>query len=309
MFPELGSEVRYVEFKTQKAYGQEQPDITVIAPGYLIFVEVKVSAELRNDQLSRYRAILEKEKGSRTGILVLLSCLPSTKLDSKQADVAILWRQVAKWLEDALNSGTVTSDTSKYLIEQFIKFLYMVCGFSNNRKSRPILTGINDEFQKMLQKNRGEIREIDELDNYPRLQALLMMMDEAITAIQAQPRQLRKGSFNIFEHARYDFVGYDMQDPPYSFYIGTLGKECKLLFTTWACKIDVKRADQGRFGHIAANPDRWEAELIIDGQDELNANEPEDRIRIREFYQIRELDRIRNFYQQSYEFAQTIIKK
>ncbi len=258
-------EVKDLEFQTQVGYWLDErilrPDISIVAPNYLIFVEVKVSAELGFDQLARYRAILEKEKGSRTGVLILLSRAPSTKLDRELADVAILWHQIAKWLRDALKSRTPISDVSKYLIEQFVNFL---ANMPPPPPPPPPPVSVNDEFRRMGLLGPDEIRTIEELYDYPRLQTLLTMMDEVIKATDAESQHiLRNGIFGD-EHFQCGFIGYDIQDDRYSFYVCHYGKECKLLFTTWKCKIDVEQAAQGRFGRVVAKPDRWQAELSID---------------------------------------------
>jgi hypothetical protein len=310
-------EVKDLEFKTQAGYTQDetrrQPDISIVAPNYLILVEVKVSAPLGFEQLASYRGVLEeglkkeKEKGrSKTGILILLSCLPSTKRDSERADVAIFWCQIAKWLEDELNSGITIDATSKYLIEQFIHFLVFVCPELLPCPPPPLPPpgSVHDELRIMLQRNYDELRDLKELDDFPRLHTLLAMMDEIIkaTGSQSQP---------VLTHGSFDgkYIGYDIQNCQYCFYIYYSEKECKLRFMTWSCKIDVKQA-KGKFGQVVedARPLRWQAELNIDGQDEPNTNGSEDSIRIRESYRIREFDRIREFYQRSYEFAQTIIE-
>ncbi len=285
-------EAKDLEFKTQVGYTLDErisrPDISIVAPNYLIFVEVKVSAELGFDQLARYRAILDKEKDSRTGLLILLSRAPSTKLDRELADAAILWHRIAEWLKDALNSKTPISDVSKYLIEQFINFLAKM---PPPPPPPPPPGSVSDEFRIMLLLGYDEIGRIEELYAYPRLQTLLTMMDEVIKATDGESQHiLRNGIFGD-EHARCEFIGYDIQDDRYSFYVCHYGKECKLLFTTWKCKIDIEQAAHGRFGRVIEKPDRWQAELNFDGQDEL----PEDRTLIRESYRNREFDRIQEF--------------
>ncbi len=161
-------EVKDLEFKTQAGFTLDEtrrrPDISIVTPNYLIFVEVKVSAPLGFEQLASYRGVLEeglkkeKEKGrSKTGILIFLSCLPSTKRDSERADVVIFWCQIAKWLEDELNSGITIDATSKYLIEQFIHFLVFVCPVLLPCPPPPLhLQSVHDELI-MVRRNHDEL--------------------------------------------------------------------------------------------------------------------------------------------------------
>jgi len=274
-----GVDVKDIKFNTQATQPNGvRPDIAIVAPDYLIFVEVKVSAGLGEGQLKKYRDILEIEKGNRTGILVLLSRIEYTSPDREYAHIRILWRQIAKWLD--LKSGAAIHDRSKYLIEQFIKFLQ-----GPPPKPPRLLSWreeIVNEFHEMFL-SHAEIGKIEELLDYTRLHILLTMMNEVIKSVDDQSqRTLTSGNL---DQVRY--IGYDIQDRRYCFYICFYGKECKVAFMTWNCKIDIEKA-KGRLGHVVANagPDRW--------QNELNLNGPEDQIRIKEFYQ------------SSYKFAQTI---
>jgi hypothetical protein len=293
------SVVQALQFNTQATqFTGEQPDIEITAPDYMIFIEVKVSSGLRPGQLKGYRAILD-----RTGIpntkLILLSLNPCENPECEYAHVCILWKEIAEWLGS--KSGTDIHDASTYLIKQFVEFL-------QGPPPKPPVTPpppswgerLRDEFgklQEMLLKD-DEIDNVDRLRDYPILHSLLTMMGEVIDA--QSPRIYTNGMFGGDWGS--GSIGYDFQDQRYYFYIHLYGKECKLLFMTWNCKIDIKQAD-GQFGHVVAGPVRWQAGLNIDGRDEL----PEDQTQIREFVR-REFDgRIKEFYQKSYEFAQTII--
>jgi hypothetical protein len=140
------SDVKDLKFNTQVTHSGGRPDIEIVAPGYLIFIEVKVSAELGKGQLTRYRKVLEDSGIPKPNTkLILLSRIPSTNPENMQADIAIRWTQIAKWLENDLKKhGEAIHATSKYVIEQFIEFLY-----ENKLVINPIKEGtIIKEFQE-----------------------------------------------------------------------------------------------------------------------------------------------------------------
>jgi hypothetical protein len=114
---------------------------------------------------------------------------------------------------------------------------------------------------RSLQASRGHdgIGKIEELLEYPTLYSLLMMMDKAID-VQFQ-RTITSGKS---DEGRY--IGYDIQGERYCFYIYFYGKECKLIFMTWDCSIDVEKF-KGNFGQVVKNagPMRWQVELNLNG--------------------------------------------
>ena len=154
-------------------------------------------------------------------------------------------------------------------------------------------------YSLQISQSHGEIGNLEALRDYPKLYSLLLMMGEVID-VQSQ-RTLTKGT--LIEGG---YIGYNIQDSRYCFYIYFCGKECKLIFMTWHCKIDIEQC-KGRFGQVVKNegPVRW--------RDELNLNKPsvqffsaagsaESQIQI-------QIQIIGKFYRRSYEFVQQIIMK
>jgi|WetSurMetagenome_2_1015567.scaffolds.fasta_scaffold422853_1 hypothetical protein len=121
-----------------------------------------------------------------------------------------------------------------------------------------------DEFDEL---GCAEIEQIEE--DYPVLYGLLAMMDKVIDT-QSQ-RVLVRGNFD-----GGSYLGYDIQDQRYCFYAHCYGKECKLLFMTWNCKINTAKA-KGALGQVVtdAGPVRW--------QNALEINRPEDQMQIEDF--------------------------
>lgn len=290
------SGVEQLTFKTREFHNGAIPDIEIAAPGYLILVEVKVSAPLGRDQLKSYRQILEGSGLPKSNTkLVLLSRTRSIDPESLLADAKIRWAQVAEWLkEESVHA------TSKYVIGQFVEFLS-----EKGLIIKPVEeTTIFKEFERFqktfslqLSKSNGEIVDTEALSDYPRLASLLSMMDEIIAA--QSKRTLTKRTLDGIKH-----IGYEIQDSRYCFYIAFHGKECKLVFTTWNCKIDVEKC-RNRSGQVVKNagPVRWQNELNLNrlGDQFFSVTGTAER-QIQTQIQI-----IGEFYRNSNQFAEQII--
>jgi hypothetical protein len=212
--------VKDLKFKTQEPqFNGLRPDIEITAPGYMIFIEVKVSAGLRESQLKEYRAILDNS-GIRNTKLIFLSRIPDESPESRYAQVCLLWQEIALWLDS--KSGTDIHDTSTYLIKQFVEFL-------QGPPPRPPVAPpppswgerLSDEFgklQEMILKD-DEIDNVDRLRDYPILYSLLTMMGEVIDA--QSPRIYTNGMFGGDWGS--GSIGYDFQDRRYYFYIHLYG--------------------------------------------------------------------------------------
>ncbi|HKP54946.1 MAG TPA: PD-(D/E)XK nuclease family protein [Chloroflexia bacterium] len=107
---------------TQVTVGGKRPDIEISAPGLLVYVEVKVESTLGVEQLLNYRKILQTSGVART-YLVLLTRYEEQAPESQQPDSAVLWYQVAQWLENAMRAELVKQPSSVFLVEQFLGFL------------------------------------------------------------------------------------------------------------------------------------------------------------------------------------------
>lgn len=285
------SDIQHLTFNMQKTRSGVKPDIEIVSPDHLIFIEVKVAAELGDNQLNSYQQALAKS-GVPNRKLILLSRIPSTKPDSRQADIAIRWYQMAQWLEDELENGNTINETSKYVIKQFIEFLH-----GDNLAIKPIKENIINEFQKMLslQIRQGDygIKKLEELLDYPTLYSLLMMMDQVIDS--QYRRTLVSGAL-----VEGKYIGYDIQNSQYFFYLHFYGRECKLIFMTWDIKIDVEQSN-GTFGQVIENagPIRWQNELILSGpivRFFSASKSTEDQIQI-----------INEFYRKNCQFVQRMI--
>ncbi|WP_165251208.1 PD-(D/E)XK nuclease family protein [Paludisphaera soli] len=109
---------------TQVATEQGRPDLEISTLDSLIYVEAKVDSELGDRQLERYREELQKQAGFAYRGLVLLSRYPVSVPHSVAGlVVSRRWYQVADWLLDELQGGSLGSDVSRFLVVQFTDFL------------------------------------------------------------------------------------------------------------------------------------------------------------------------------------------
>ncbi len=116
-------EAHLVSISTQTEVEQIRPDIEITAPGWLVYVEVKVEAPLGDNQLGRYRATLGRAGVAHTG-LVFLSRYNEKPPDGQEPDHAVRWFQVATWLDEDLREQRIEEPTSVFLAQQFLGFLW-----------------------------------------------------------------------------------------------------------------------------------------------------------------------------------------
>ena len=115
------AEVANVQIIAQPITDLGRPDIVISIGGYIVFIEVKVEAEIHENQLKRYRKVLQGCADKKTKLIVLSKYPITSDLEIKP-DFAIRWFQVADWLEKELRSDKI-KPLSRFFIEQFIEFL------------------------------------------------------------------------------------------------------------------------------------------------------------------------------------------
>lgn len=104
--------------RTQTTTDLGRPDIEILAPDYLIYVENKVEARLEKDQIERYKSALETS-GKANQLLILIS--KHRMKFQEEPDIHIRWFQIAEWLDRALNR--LKSKVSLDRVSQFLEFL------------------------------------------------------------------------------------------------------------------------------------------------------------------------------------------
>jgi len=112
------TEVNAVTVTTQITTALGRPDIEISARDHLVYIEVKLDAQLGEEQLKRYRRALEQTSYEKTSLVLLTRYPVEFCPEEAQPDVNIRWRNVAEWLE------TVNvREISGFLIRQFHELL------------------------------------------------------------------------------------------------------------------------------------------------------------------------------------------
>jgi hypothetical protein len=115
------AEVINVQIIVQPITDLGRPDMEISIGSYIVFIEVKVEAEINEHQLKRYKNALKKYKDKKTKLIVLSKYPASSDLKIKP-DLAVRWFQVADWLEKELRSDKI-KPLSRFFIEQFIGWM------------------------------------------------------------------------------------------------------------------------------------------------------------------------------------------
>jgi hypothetical protein len=146
----------YLDFEMQKGEKTEQdgkrvlilPDFQIKSENLLVWVEVKDDAPL-SQKLSEYSTQLKRKAKKRTCRLVLLRNRYISPNERQGASCDVRWSRLYALLRD-LQKGFATSEISKYLLEEFGKFLEGKGVSAVERVDRNLIVRRN----KFLQDNR-----------------------------------------------------------------------------------------------------------------------------------------------------------
>ena len=131
-----------VVIRTQVATSLGRPDIEIVAPNYLIYIENKIEARMEKSQIQRYKRALKRSSNNKT-LLLLIS--KYRMKSSKGADCYIRWYQIAKWLEDS--SSCLKSKESHMRVIKFLGFLH-----HRYLALEPATTRVSPSLRKYLQR-------------------------------------------------------------------------------------------------------------------------------------------------------------
>ncbi|WP_229428455.1 PDDEXK-like family protein [Microvirga pudoricolor] len=104
-------------------------DIDISGPNFILFVEVKINASERPEQVARYRRLAEEASNGRSfGVLFLCRSLAGLELSEHDRVVALTWRDVSacisSYLRDnpATDGNRVLREILRQLAQHFSKF-------------------------------------------------------------------------------------------------------------------------------------------------------------------------------------------
>ena len=208
-------DAEFVTITTQVSIAEGRPDIEIRTPDHLVYVEVKVEAELGEQQLERYRSALTRSGYAYT-TLVLLTQYPMMFAEPECPDIAIRWFDIADWFEEEAASGRLTHPSTSFVVTQFLGFLY----------------GRNLAMEKVGWELGPGVRSLG---------SLLAMMKEAIDG----DRRIKR--YNLY--LSQDFVGYYLGAAAY--YLGLYYEQPAVLrFQTWGVKISKERGSAVNIGRL-----------------------------------------------------------
>jgi hypothetical protein len=153
------AEMASVNINTQVSTLEGIPDIEIKkVPDHLVYVEVKVEAELGELQLESYREALTKSGFKRMGLILLTKFSVTEQIKAKCNDT-LRWYQIAEWLECELAEKRIQQPLSIYLVEQFLEFLKQR-GLIVEKVSKQLIEGIQSllNLLVMLEKALNLIR-------------------------------------------------------------------------------------------------------------------------------------------------------
>jgi hypothetical protein len=124
---DLGYRTRLVTYPLGNS--DSRVDIDIDGAKFVLFVEVKVNASKRPDQVARYRRLAHEAANGRSfGVLFLCRSLVRLDLSEKDQVVAITWHDVAASISKHL-SRKVASEGDRFLrallsqlVQHFSKF-------------------------------------------------------------------------------------------------------------------------------------------------------------------------------------------
>ena len=95
------------------------PDITITAPGKLVFIEVKDASPVSEEQIVNYKEKLTKEYQDFKVIIILISRYSKNFDEHASPDRHVLWREIYSWLRELAPDEPVGT----YLVKCFREFL------------------------------------------------------------------------------------------------------------------------------------------------------------------------------------------
>ncbi|MBY0523912.1 MAG: hypothetical protein K2R98_10970 [Gemmataceae bacterium] len=218
---------------------QGRPDLEISIPYRLVWVEVKVEADLRTGQLEGYRVLLRESGVEQTRLGLLTRYAEQFAPEAERPDFEIRWFQVASWLEDEREAAGAAGEVADFLCRQFLHFL---------RIKAMTLT----QVEKYMPEG------VRALGN------LLNMLFEAAGACKVAAKKTlgRAGPGRDYIGLKLDgkyWVGIEFAEPE------------KLWFRTW-CRIDAEAAAHlgvGQLGDESWIPGRacWEQVVELDSED------------------------------------------
>ena len=114
----LPQHIRSLGIRTQISGEEGIPDIELRTSRHFVIIEVKSEAAATEDQLRRYRRILNNVDAATKG-LILLTRFP---VAVPGADHYFRWYQIAEWISWESRNYSFRA-TSQFLVEQFLGFL------------------------------------------------------------------------------------------------------------------------------------------------------------------------------------------
>lgn len=225
---------RDVSVSTQVTVEGKRPDIEISAPGWLVYVEVKVEAPLGSGQVANYIDRLSKDRTEQKALVLLTRYEPwvDISLDWLVKIVKIRWYQLGNWLEEALTSGALGNASSRFLIEQFYEFL---------RGRRMTIGHVDRELQRGVQA----------------LVSLMTMLRHALV----------EHGLVVRDNVRwYEWFGFEVGPSGLvTYYIGVYANAPTLLkLRTWAVQVDPVKVEALGKGRLWQQSGRFRWEYTID---------------------------------------------
>lgn len=112
-----------VGIRTQVETGQGRPDLEILVPHRLVWVEVKAESELRVGQLEGYRVLLGESGVGMTRLILLTHYPEEFAPDDARPDLEFRWFELADWLESELPVLEAAGEVAIFLARQFLDFL------------------------------------------------------------------------------------------------------------------------------------------------------------------------------------------
>lgn len=223
-----------MDVRTQAPHVEGRPDLELRTARQLAFVEVKSEFEVDQDELGRYRTILEQSSLPQT-TLILLTRYPANLNPKREVpDVSIRWYQVAEWIEQERNRYAFQA-VSDFLVKQFLSFL---------TERRMIMGQVTWELT-------GGVRS---------LLALRVMLYEAANAC----------GFHPLIGAWQDFMGVRLNG--WSYRVGIYYDKPEVLrFETWDRKVNKEAAEQFGIGKVYPWKSKpgfgWYREIVLEAEE------------------------------------------
>lgn len=165
------------------------PDFQISSNSVLVWVEVKDTAPLRQDQLKDYRRRLLGIAGQRKKRLLLLRNRHFTSEEQEGADRSPWWYELYAGLRTMIDSSVFEDGSSShYLLNQFLKYM--------QQKGVPTVSRIDGEHIKGL----------------PSLMSLLVIVQNEVKAVFEGSR-VSSPEFWLDEEDPYVYADYSVKPP------------------------------------------------------------------------------------------------